>query len=122
MRDCGTSRRPPEGGGQQTGQQALGGTCAPDSSDAPRLTWVPVPVPTEIEWGRLSPRGREIAKVIGLRAAAGLSASEIAAKLDEERPALRYLELPHRPVRHAWVLAQMRALKAEILEVGAARF
>lgn len=90
-------------------------TVATPSRPARLLVLSPVAAPTEIEWHRLSPRGREILQQIALRLAAGYSYEEIADILDRDRPPFRHLEPPvgGKPISKNWVSSRARELKRE---------
>lgn len=71
-----------------------------------------------VEWSRLSPRGRELVRVIALRFAAGYSFDEIADMIEESRSEIRAdLELPRGRVTKGWVSARFRELRRELEEV-----
>lgn len=71
-----------------------------------------------VEWSRLSKRGIEIAKQVGLRVSAGYSYDEIAEAIDADRESVRYLELPQGQITKTWVAARFRELRKEIEETS----
>ena len=74
--------------------------------------------PSEIDWSVLSLRSREIILHVTTRLAAGYEYSEVAERLDRERPDVRHLELPPptKRITKAWFQDRCRELRKEIEE------
>ena len=88
-------------------RRTLAAVACPDSTDEPELV-------------RSLARGREALGRIGLRLTAGFTTSEIVDLIEAERDELEHLELPRygRPVTRAWIAAQLKDLREELVEVS----
>lgn len=71
------------------------------------------PAPNEIDWLRLSPRGRAILAWIAVPIATGLDHTELTDRLNLQRPEIPDLPLPE-VVNTDWIGKQLRRLRAEL--------